>query len=60
MTEEIWLLKAELEKTKNKLQIAENALNDIVRWDEDLEDEWGDCGELANSALEKIMIIDGF
>jgi hypothetical protein len=60
MTEEVWLLKAELEKTKNKLQIAENALNDIVRWDEDLEDEWGDCGERANSALEKIMIIDGF
>ena len=25
-----------------------------------LEDEWGDPGERANSALEKIMILDGF
>lgn len=50
----------QIEILKQKLRVAEQALNDIVRWDDDLEDEWGDPGERANSALEKIMIIDGF
>ncbi|MBC7382806.1 MAG: hypothetical protein H7296_07390 [Bacteroidia bacterium] len=49
-----------LELVKSKLKLAENALNDIVKWDDELEDEWGDPGNRANSALEKIMIIDGF
>jgi hypothetical protein len=50
----------QIEVLKQKLRVAEQALNDIVRWDDDLEDEWGDPGHRANSALEKILIIDGF
>ena len=53
-------LKQALELVKSKLKLAENALSDIVKWDDELEDEWGDPGNRANSALEKIMIIDGF
>jgi hypothetical protein len=60
MTKEIENLKTALELAKSKLQVAEKALNDIVRWDDDLEDEWGDPGNCANSALEKMMILDGF
>lgn len=60
MTKEIENLKTALELAKSKLQVAEKALNDIVRWDDDLEDEWGDPGNRANSALEKMMILDGF
>jgi hypothetical protein len=60
MALEVENLKQALELAKSKLQVAEKALNDIVKWDEDLEDKWGDPGERANSALEKIMILDGF
>jgi hypothetical protein len=60
MSKEIENLKTALELAKSKLQVAEKALNDIVRWDDDLEDEWGDPGNRANSALEKMMILDGF
>ena len=42
MSKEIENLKTALELAKSKLQVAEKALNDIVRWDDDLEDEWGD------------------
>ena len=60
MSKEVENLKAALELAKSKLQVADKALNDIVRWDDDLEDEWGDPGNRANSALEKMMIQDGF
>ena len=60
MSKELENLKAALELAKSKLQVADKALNDIVRWDDDLEDEWGDPGNRANSALEKMMILDGF
>lgn len=60
MSKEVENLKTTLELAKSKLQVAEKALNDIVRWDDDLEDEWGDPGNRANSALEKMMILDGF
>ena len=60
MSKEIENYKTALELAKSKLQVAEKALNDIVRWDDDLEDEWGDPGERANAALEKMMILDGF
>ena len=60
MSKEVENLKQALELSKSKLQVAEKALNDIVKWDDDLEDEWGDPRERANSALEKIMILDGF
>jgi len=53
-------LKQALELAKSKLKVAGQALNDIVKWDDDLEYEWGDPGERANFALEKIMILDGF
>jgi chaperonin cofactor prefoldin len=45
---------------RQKLQKAETALNDIAKWDEDLEDMWSDQGERANAALEGMMSIDGF
>lgn len=60
MSKEVENLKTALKLAKSKLQVAEKALNDIVRWDDDLEDEWGDPGNRANSALEKMMILDGF
>ena len=60
MSKEIENLKTALELAKSKLKVAEKALNDIVRWDDDLDDEWGDPGNRANSALEKMMILDGF
>ena len=60
MSKELENLKAALELAKSKLQVADKALNDIVRWDDDLEDKWGDPGNRANSALEKMMILDGF
>ena len=53
-------LMANCQLLRQKLQIAENALNDIQLWSDDMEDEWGDPGERANAALEKIMVIDGF
>lgn len=45
---------------EKKLKKAEQALNDIVKWDDDLEDVWGDPGERANSALEHNASMDGF
>ncbi|NJM14033.1 MAG: hypothetical protein HC896_00370 [Bacteroidales bacterium] len=60
MSKEVENLKTALELSKSKLQVAQKALNEIVRWDDDLEDEWGDPGNRANSALEKMMILDGF
>ena len=60
MSKEVEQLKQALELAKLKLQVAEKSLNDIVKWDDDLEDEWGDPAERANAALEKIMILDGF
>ncbi len=60
MSKEIENLRQALELAKQKLQIANKALDDIMKWDDDLEDEWGDPGNRANSALEKIMILDGF
>lgn len=59
MSKEVENLKTALELAKSKLQVAEKALNDIVRWDDDLEDEWGDPGNRANYALEKMMILEG-
>jgi len=45
MSKEVENLKTALELAKSKLQVAEKALNDIVRWDNDLKDEWGDPGK---------------
>ena len=46
MSKEVENLKQALELAKSKLQVAEKALNDIVKWDDDLEDEWGDHGNV--------------
>jgi hypothetical protein len=60
MSKEVKQLKQALELAKSKLKVAEKALNDIVKCDDDLEGEWCDPKERANVALEKIMILDGF
>lgn len=60
MSNEVQKLKTALELAKSKLKIAEQALNDIAKWDDDLEDEWSDPGYRANAAIEKIMVLDGF
>ncbi len=41
-----------LEKEKEQTQNFINALEDIKNWDDDLEVEWGDCGERAIDALK--------
>ena len=53
-------LEIALELSKQKLQVAEKALNDIVRWDDDLEDKWGDPCSRASRCLEKLALLDGF
>jgi len=53
-------IKANLEQTKAKLHVAVKALEDVKKWDDDLEYEWGDPRERANRALEKIAMLDGF
>ena len=60
MENKIKALEVNLEQTKAKLKVAIKALQDVKKWDDDLEDEWGDPGERANSALEKIAVLDGF
>lgn len=40
--------------TKKKLDIAIDALANIMNWDDDLEDEWGDPGYRAKEALKEI------
>jgi len=60
MEDKIKALEANLEQTKAKLQIAIIALQDIKKWDNDSDYEWGDPGVRARRALEKIAIIDGF
>ena len=41
-----------LEKEKKQITPLIDALEDIKNWDDDLEVEWGDCGERAISALK--------
>ena len=41
-----------LKKEKEQMQDLINALEDIKNWDDDLEVEWGDCGERAIDALK--------
>lgn len=41
-----------LEKEKKQITRLIDALEDIKNWDDDLEVEWGDCGERAISALK--------
>lgn len=45
---------------KLKLEKSEQALNDILKWDDELEEIWGDPGNRANSALKHNMSLDGF
>ena len=41
-----------LEKEKKQIIPLIDALEDIKNWDDDLEVEWGDCGERAISAIK--------
>lgn len=59
MSKEVEQLKQALELAKSNLQVAEKALNDIVKWDDDLEDEWGDPGYRAKAALAE-QVLDLF
>ena len=59
-TDDFEALQTNIELLKKKLQVAEKALNDIVKWDDDLEYEWGDPGERASRCLEKLALLDGF
>ena len=52
-------LEANLEQTKAKLKVAVEALEKIKKWDEGKDEEWLDFQGITNSALEKIMKIDG-
>lgn len=45
---------------KEKLFIAEQALSDIVSWNNKFEEIWGSASERANSALEHNATLDGF
>lgn len=47
-----YLLMDLLEKEKKQITPLIDALEDIKNWDDDLEEEWGDCGERAISALK--------
>ena len=60
MLTKVEILKQKIELLESKLQITEKALNDIVKWDNDLEDEWGDPGHRANTALQHIMFLEQF
>lgn len=41
-----------LEKEKEQITQLIDALEDIKNWDDDLEEEWGDCGERARFTLK--------
>lgn len=45
---------------KQKLQVAEKALNDILKWQEDVDGDWDYPETIASNALEKLAKIDGF
>ena len=46
------VLEDKLEKEKEQIKPLIDALEDIKNWDDDLEVEWGDCGERAIAALK--------
>ena len=43
-----------IELLEKQLRIAKDALTKIVKWNEDLEYEWGDSGYFAKDVLMKI------
>jgi hypothetical protein len=45
---------------EKQLSIAKDALNDIIGWNNDLDDEWDDIGVRAQEAIKDINIVDGF
>ena len=53
-TETFESLESRVKLLEKKLNIAKKALSDIVKWDDDLEEEWDDTGNRASTAL-KIM-----
>lgn len=53
-------LEKSLEDYKKKIEIAEKALNDILKWQEDTSENWEYPETIAEKALEKLAKIDGF
>ena len=53
-------LEKSLEDYKKKLQVAEKALNGILKWQEDVDGDWDYPETIASNALEKLAKIDGF
>ena len=45
--------------TADQVKILLNALTDIKNWDEELEDEWEDCGYRAIDALNNFSDVNG-
>ena len=45
-----------LEKEKEQITQLIDALEDIKNWDDDLEEEWGDCGERAITLIPSTAI----
>lgn len=50
----------EKQKANDKLQVAEKALNDILKWQEDVDGEWDYPETIASNAFEKLAKLDGF
>jgi hypothetical protein len=58
--EKIKALELKLFTLEKQLKIAKDALNDIIGWGDELEDEWDDIGVRAQEAIKDINIVDGF
>lgn len=59
-TEDVDGLKNNNELLKQKLQVAEKALNGILKWQQDVDGDWDYPETIASNALEKMAKIDGF
>lgn len=60
--EDIKCMQLTIDLLKKKLQVAEKALNDILKTEDDgdVDGDWEYPETIASRALEKIAIIDGF
>lgn len=53
-TKDFECLEKSIEEYKHKLQIAEKALNDILVWQEDVDNDWEYPETIASKALEQL------
>lgn len=51
-TETFDALESRVKLLEKKLNIAEKALSDIAKWNDDLDEEWDDTGNRASTALK--------